>query len=109
MYLRDGFARVIFQVNDRALGGRLMPGMYRFSKLLKSLALQLISLFPHSESVKDECKEAVMMPVSRVGKSWGAGADGDETDRDSGKDLQAIPVPCTIQLAVPAPALKAGS
>lgn len=43
-----------------ALGGRLM---YRFSRLLKSLALQLISLppHPHSKSVKDACKEAVMM------------------------------------------------
>lgn len=36
--------------------------MDRFSKFLKSLALQLISLSPHPKSVKDVCKEAVMMP-----------------------------------------------
>lgn len=36
--------------------------MDRFGKLLQSLALQLISLPPHPKSVKDACKEAVMMP-----------------------------------------------
>lgn len=70
------FAWLIFQVKDRALGGRLMSGVYRFSKLLKSFPLQLISL-----SLFQNCegwvKETIMMPVSLVCKSRGARADSD--------------------------------
>lgn len=88
MYLRDGFAWLIFQVKDRALGGRLMSGVYRFSKWLKSLALQLISLSPF-QNCEGWVKETVMMPISLVCKSRGARADNDREMTQ--KDLQAIP------------------
>lgn len=83
-----------------ALGGRLM---YRFSKLLKSLTLQLISLPPPPPFQKSEgrvqrgCNDA----VSLVGKNWEVGADNDET-RILRRFYKPSPVPYTTQLAVPA-------
>ena len=50
-------ARLIFQVNHRALGERLMSGMQRFSKLWKSFTIQLISLFARYKSARDKGRE----------------------------------------------------
>lgn len=66
MNLLEGFARLIFQVNDRALGERLMSGMQSFSKLLKSFTIQLISLFSTLQKCKGWMQEAVIMQISQV-------------------------------------------
>ena len=66
MNLLYGFARLIFQVNDRALGERLMSGMQRFSKLWKSFTIQLISLFPTLQKCKGQRQRAVIMQISQV-------------------------------------------
>lgn len=66
MNLLEGFARLIFQVNDRALGERLMSGMQSFSKLLKSFTIQLISLFSTLQKCKGWMQEAGIMQISQV-------------------------------------------
>lgn len=81
-----------------ALGGRLM---YRFSKLLKSLTLQLISLSPPFQKYEGRVQGGCNDAVSLVGKNWEVGADNDET-RILRRLYKPSPVPCTTQLAVPA-------
>lgn len=113
MNLLEGSARLIFQVNDRALGERFMSGMQRFSKSWKNFTIQLISLFPALPSARDKCREAVIMQLEQVCLSGGLGykSDGKPT-LCSKKDFKSIPrspphpgpsMPSPTQLPSPQP------
>lgn len=97
--LCDGFAWLVFQVNDRGTWGKTNVQVQQIVEESHS-TINLASPPPFQKSegrVQRGCNDA----VSLVGKNWEVGADNDET-RILRRLYKPSPVPYTTQLAVPA-------